>query len=1194
MHDHALGKNSLKSGDEEHLMNGFAVRAIFAAALVSGAAMLGAHSAATYSKREDFRSDLRRHAHAKLRGPAAPLSYRSPGSRHKLWIDSRVAHSNDSLMASLDGSPRRHYATFDLVDATAEQLSSLTPAELERIAVRDDFNIVLLKRGQIDTTGPEPLIPSDLRQPSSLIHSLHLVQLAGPPDRRSMQAIKATGAKVVSYVPNNTYLVWASSSEIARLKALRARGEIVQWESPFHPAYKIHPMIDMASTSEIAASIQIVNAEESLAAIHSIEGIANRFLMKPLVSGKTIHLKVKIDPVRVTELAGIPEVMMIEPWAEIRLRDERADEIITGSISQDAVNNASISTSSTPTYSSFLAQLGLPAAFDFAVDIGDTGLDMGSADPAKLHPDFHDPSGASRVAYVHDETGDPHEAPAHDPSGHGTLNASVMGGFSDKSGSPFADPQGFRYGLGIAPQVRVGASKLFADNGDFQASFFDFVRDAYREGARITSNSWGACDLGLGFCNLYADDCAIFDSLARDADLETPGNQEMIIVFAAGNEGDLSSKSIDVPGSAKNVIAVGASENLRPTDVNGAPVTDGCGVRSSEADDAVDMALFSSGGPVQDGRAKPDLVAPGTHIQGAASQDSAYTTTRDLGVCNRYFPTGQTLYTWSSGTSHSTPIVAGGAAPAFQWLRGQIHSDPSPALVKGLLLNSATYLTGVLGGGSLPGSRQGWGLMNLGRAFETADRIIYDQSPDRIFSESGGPAFEIAGVITDPSKELRAMLTWTDPPGDGSTNAPYVNQLDLELVINGALYRGNHFNGQYSAPGGQPDILNNVQGIRLPAGTTGSFVLRVRPMIIAGDGVPGNNADLDQDFSLVMTNARETPAPVLEVAESDGVASGVTVTHSNGSTDHSVIPGETARITIAVNNVSKNAAAAITAASLKFSTGAAASAAMPVIDHGASAANSTPFQLAVPSGLRCGSAAMLELQLTTSFGITKLPVAIRVGRASGSGAILFSDDVDSGIAGWKMKSFSIASNLAHSGVSSYRAVDRGNGQDDSLLATLLRKQKIAIPAEAGRVRLSFFQVFNFEPGFDGGVLEISSDGGDSWQDLGSRIITGGYDGKVTGVSSNPLGDRFAWTARGRPGIFSQVVIDLDDFAGMRIKIRFLAGFDEATGVKDGYAGWYIDDIRITADLFSCGSVDEAAHSLPVRATRSKEGNVRFR
>jgi hypothetical protein len=153
---------------------------------------------------------------------------------------------------------------------------------------------------------------------------------------------------------------------------------------------------------------------------------------------------------------------------------------------------------------------------------------------------------------------------------------------------------------------------------------------------------------------------------------------------------------------------------------------------------------------------------------------------------------------------------------------------------------------------------------------------------------------------------------------------------------------------------------------------------------------------------------------------------------------------------------------------------------------------------------------------------------------------------------------------------SFHTEDAGKEKNnDSQLSQLFTKKAVTIPANAGQVRLSFFHIFNFEPGYDGGVAEISTDEGETWQDLGALILTGGYDGKVTSASNNPLGNRFAWTARGKPGVFSQVVINLSDFAGRRIKLRFLAGFDNATGINQGYTGWFIDDIRITAVTYSC-------------------------
>ncbi len=83
-------------------------------------------------------------------------------------------------------------------------------------------------------------------------------------------------------------------------------------------------------------------------------------------------------------------------------------------------------------------------------------------------------------------------------------------------------------------------------------------------------------------------------------------------MFAAGNSGP-GAATVGTPGNGKNMITVGASENDRPA------WTDGCGVGPSGADNAMDVIDFSSRGPSPGGRKKPEVIAPGTHIQGTAS-----------------------------------------------------------------------------------------------------------------------------------------------------------------------------------------------------------------------------------------------------------------------------------------------------------------------------------------------------------------------------------------------------------------------------------------------------------------------------------------------------------------------------------------------------------------------------------------------
>ena len=74
---------------------------------------------------------------------------------------------------------------------------------------------------------------------------------------------------------------------------------------------------------------------------------------------------------------------------------------------------------------------------------------------------------------------------------------------------------------------------------------------------------------------------------------------------------------------------------------------------------------------------------------------------------------------------------------------------PSPAMTKAFLINSASYMTGENAGGNLPAERQGWGLVNLSRAFDDAKRVLIDQT--HLFTESG-QTIEFSGSIADRSR----------------------------------------------------------------------------------------------------------------------------------------------------------------------------------------------------------------------------------------------------------------------------------------------------------------------------------------------------------------------------------------------------------------------------------------------------------
>jgi subtilisin-like proprotein convertase family protein len=389
--------------------------------------------------------------------------------------------------------------------------------------------------------------------------------------------------------------------------------------------------------------------------------------------------------------------------------------------------------------------------------------------------------------------------------------------------------------------------------------------------------------------------------------ISTPGNQEQVIVFSAGNDGPTAG-SIGSPASGKNVITVGAAEG-----VNALGGMDGCFITDSQADNSNDIVNFSSRGPTLDGRRKSDLVAPGTHITGGVYQAanpastgtaaSCYANgTFGIWVCGglsnaRFSPSGQQFYTASSGTSHSAPAVAGAAAFVRQRFFNAGQSLPSPAMTKAVLLNTARYLNGVNANENFWSSIQGLGEANLSAFFAlfTQQTALRDQLAAAVFTASGQQR-AFTGTIADNSKPLRVTLAWTDAPGSTTGNA-YVNNLDLEVTAGGQTYKGNVFNAELSVTGGTADPRNNVESVLLPASLSGAFVVTVKATNIASDGVPNFGGALDQDFALVIANANPSSQAVV-------VNSTATVRSESCAPANNVIdPGGTVTLNLALQNI---------------------------------------------------------------------------------------------------------------------------------------------------------------------------------------------------------------------------------------------------------------------------------------------------
>jgi hypothetical protein len=152
------------------------------------------------------------------------------------------------------------------------------------------------------------------------------------------------------------------------------------------------------------------------------------------------------------------------------------------------------------------------------------------------------------------------------------------------------------------------------------------------------------------------------------------------------------------------------------------------------------------------------------------------------------------------------------------------------------------------------------------------------------------------------------------------------------------------------------------------------------------------------------------------------------------------------------------------------------------------------------------------------------------------------------------------SSNTHSGSFSAFSPDLNNVTDQQLVLTAA----FAIPASgATGANLSFWHRYTFEgtgsSSFDGGVLEVSTNGGASWSDTCSLMLSGFCNGTISSSYNNPLAGRTGWVqvSPGFPSFYKSTV-NLISFAGKNVLFRFRQGDDSSVGSL----GWWIDDVQV--------------------------------
>jgi len=658
--------------------------------------------------------------------------------------------------------------------------------------------VLHLRTGSVST-----VVPGVHARASHAPHQsgLFLIQLEGPLDPAWRDALEPMGVALLRYVPEDGYVARFKRVDMAALELL----PFVRWVGDYASAHKLDPVLRAAAQGvaprEMAVSVILAN-DLAAADLAAARGLLQRLDQEAPTRFGTI-LRGTIPSTRLEALGRSEAVLWAEPMSPMRLFDEVASKIVGGDGGPGQTTTQS---------------LGLDGS-GVTVAVADSGLHNGDAET--MHPDLF-----GRVVdfFWYGSLTD-----ASDGHSHGTHVAGIIAG---NGAVGETDEEGALYGLGIAPGVQLVAQRLFDDVGGYHPppTFELMTRDATRAGAEIGSNSWGDDSNGR-----YDSFAAEFDALVRDADASMPGDQPYILEFSAGNAGP-GSQTIGTPAVAKNVIATGAAQNNR-FDL----------FIYDEGEDA--MADFSSRGPAEDGRIKPDLTAPGTWI---ASLQSASATDE-----NAWLPISG-YYQYQGGTSQAGPLVSGAAAVFVQYYRGLNGGlTPSPALVKAALINSATDMDDSFGTDPIPNHDEGWGRVDL-------PVLVDGERPHDFLDQSElvetGQTHERRVVVATEEMPLKITLAYTDVPGFPGAIPALVNNLDLEVVApDGRVYRGNQFDQGESVPNAPAyDSLNNVEGVHLSTPLPGEYLVRVTARNVAEDARI-DTPEVDQDFALVVSG--DLPLP---------------------------------------------------------------------------------------------------------------------------------------------------------------------------------------------------------------------------------------------------------------------------------------------------------------------------------------------
>ena len=715
-----------------------------------------------------------------------------------------------------------------------------------------------------------------------------IVQFAGPIQQSWKDALSAEGAEVLDYMPDFAFKVRMNPSIANRIE----RNGFVSAVVPFQAQFKFGS--DLKRDGELNVYQIRIEKGTNFGQVRSLIAQTGAQILSfeedlliVAANGSFVDAIAQVDDVASINNFVLNQTFLAKP--ESPAKNDEARDIIGAAVANSR---------------------GYDGSSQIAA-VSDTGIGGGTA--ATAHTDIP----AGRVVAIFNwpgAAGGCFQTVVNDgsidvDSGHGTHT----------SGSVLSDGGAGGVGIGMAPAARLvfqstenwatitSFCQIFGGypaNGYFltglPSNLGTMYQQAYNSGARIHSNSWGAA---------LAGDYTV-DSANTDSFIWT--NRDMLITFSAGNEGTdansngvVDNDSIGSPATAKNVLTVGASENVRAdnwacdtsltyTSADAYQSGQTCNSMGGNqanflgtygqrwgadfpanplfsdvtAGNSGQMASFSSRGPTDDTRIKPDVVAPGTWILSAFSdlyqqgyEGDPVNPQNGIHQWDGWGMPYNNDYKYMGGTSMSNPLAAGGVTVVRDYYNKKIPSvNASAALVKATIINSAVDMADENNDGvndndfPIPNVHEGWGRVNLDGATDGTIEFVDETLGPTGLSTGGSQVFN----VTSTGGPLKVTLVWSDFASTDTASINLVNDLDLTVSGPSGTFRGNVFSGGWSATGGTADRRNNVENVYIQSPIAGTYAVTINAF-----NIPNG----PQKFALVVdggtlgTGPTPTPGP---------------------------------------------------------------------------------------------------------------------------------------------------------------------------------------------------------------------------------------------------------------------------------------------------------------------------------------------